>query len=282
MMVFMNLDEKYGRLVKFVSERGADGAVIALSGGVDSSTLAAVCYRVLREKAVAATIKAPIYSSDEIEDAKNSAEKIGISHYFVEANPLLNFDFVRNPESRCYYCKKEMLECLQKFAQSLGFKAIFEGTNFSDLKEDRPGLKAIREKENVFCPWVENKFTKEEIRALAKKLELSVYDKPAMACLATRIPYGEQITQEKLCRIERAERMIKEICGVRQIRVRDHDGLARIEVGRDERHLLFNIENIDRITEKLRNLGFKFVTLDLEGYRAGNMSTMVKTKRDKH
>jgi uncharacterized protein len=274
------LDEKYGKLRRFIEEKGRDGVVIAFSGGVDSSTLAAVCHDVLGERVVAVTAKSPMYPSEEIEEAKSTAREIGVKHYIVETSELSNENFIRNPVNRCYYCKKELLECLQDFAQRLGFKAIFEGTNFSDLSGHRPGFKAIKERKNVFSPWAENEFTKEEIRTLARKLGLSVHDKPALACLASRIPFGERITEEKLNRVGRAEQLIKKISGVRQLRVRDHQGLARIEVGKDERSLLFNLRIMDKIAEELKKLGFKFVALDLEGYRAGSMLAVMETKGD--
>jgi len=273
----VTLDEKYEKLMRFVKGKGKDGVVIALSGGVDSSTLAAICYDVLKEMAVAVTAKSPTYPSEEMDEARRIAKEIGIKHYIVETDELSNEDFIRNPENRCYYCKKELLDCLQDFAHRLGFKAIFEGTNFSDLGGHRPGFKAIMERENVFSPWAENEFTKEEIRALAQKLRLSVHDKPALACLASRIPFGERITKERLNRVGRAEQLIKKIGGVRQLRVRDHNGLARIEVGRDERSMLFNVGIMDRIAEELKQLGFKFVTMDLEGYKTGSMLVTIET-----
>lgn len=280
-MIFMkNLDEKYEKLRRFIEEKGRDGVVIAFSGGVDSSTLAAVCHYVLGERAVAVTAKSPTYPFEEMEGAQNIAREIGIRHYIVETNELSNENFIRNPENRCYYCKKELLECLQHLAHRLEFKAIFEGTNFSDLSGHRPGFKAVKERENVFSPWAENEFTKEDIRTLAQKLGLSVHNKPALACLASRIPFGEKITEEKLHRVGRAEQLIKKISGVKQLRVRDHNGLARIEVGRDERSLLFNVGVMDKISEELKQLGFKFVTLDLEGYRTGSMLAAMETKGD--
>jgi len=172
------------------------------------------------------------------------------------------------------------LECLQDLAHRFGFKAIFEGTNFSDLSGHRPGFKAVKERKNVFSPWAENEFTKEEIRTLAKKLGLSVHSKPALACLASRIPFNEQITEQRLSRVGEAERIVRKISGVRQLRVRDHNGLARIEVGKDERALLFNVGIMDEIAEKLKRLGFKFVTLDLEGYRTGSMLVAMETEKD--
>ncbi|MGC8849441.1 MAG: ATP-dependent sacrificial sulfur transferase LarE [Candidatus Bathyarchaeia archaeon] len=271
-----SLDEKYEGLRRFIEEKGKWGVVIAFSGGVDSSTLAAICRDVLGERAVAVTAKSPTYPLEEIEEARNIAEEIGIRHYFVETDELSNEDFARNPEDRCYYCKKELLKRLQGFAEELGFKTVFEGTNFSDLSGHRPGYKAVREMENVLSPWVENEFTKEEIRILARRLGLSVYDKPALACLASRIPFGERITRDKLNRIGRAEQLIKRISGVKQVRVRDHNGLARIEVGKDERTLLLNVRIMDEIAEKLKNMGFKFVTLDLEGYRTGSMLALLE------
>jgi uncharacterized protein len=275
-------EKKYERLRRFIQEKGKEGVVIALSGGVDSSTLAAVCYNALGERAVAATARSPTYPSEEMEEAKRIAEEIGIKHYIIETNELLNENFVKNPENRCYYCKKELLDTLQRFARKLGFRAVFEGTNFSDLDGHRPGFNAVKEMENVFSPWAENEFTKEEIRALAQKLRLSTHDKPALACLASRIPFGEQITEERLNRVGKAEQIIKKISGVRQLRVRDHQGLARIEVGKDERNLLFDVKIIDEISKELRQLGFKFVTLDLEGYRTGSMlATITNQEKDR-
>lgn len=280
-MIFMkSLDEKYEKLRRFIEEKGKNGVIIALSGGVDSSTLAAICHDVLGERAVAVTAKSPTYPAEEMHEAQSIAGEIGIRHVIIETDELSNEYFVRNPENRCYYCKKELLDCLQDLAQRLGFKAIFEGTNFSDLSGHRPGFQAIKERENVFSPWSENEFRKEEIRILAQRFGLSVHDKPALACLASRIPFGEQITRERLNRVGRAEQLIKKISGVRQLRVRDHNGLARIEVSRDQRNLLFNVGIIDKIAEELKQLGFKFVTMDLEGYRTGSMTATIKTSGD--
>lgn len=156
-------------------------------------------------------------------------------------------------------------------AEKLGFKAIFEGTNFSDLSGHRPGFRAVKEMDDVYSPWAENNFTKEEIRMIAKRMGLSVSDKPPLACLASRIPFGERITAERLIRVGKAEQIIRKITGTRQLRVRDHNGLARIEVGKDERNLFFDTGIMDKIAAELRKLGFKYVTMDLEGYRTGSM-----------
>lgn len=266
-----DLNHKLEELKHFIKEKGKDGLVIAFSGGVDSSTLAAVSHEVLGERAVAVIAQSPTYTSEEMRDAKKIAEDIGIKLYVVETNELENPDFSRNPENRCYYCKKELLVSLIEFANKLGFKAVFEGTNFSDLNDHRPGFKAVQEVKGVFSPWMVNGFSKGEIRAVAKQLGLSVHDKPALACLASRIPFNEKITAEKLSRIDKAEQAVKAATGVKQVRVRDHNGLARIEVAKAERALFCNVDVLDRVAEDLKGLGFKYVTFDLEGYRSGSM-----------
>jgi pyridinium-3,5-biscarboxylic acid mononucleotide sulfurtransferase len=262
---------KIEKLKKFICDIGEDGVVIAFSGGVDSSTLAAVAYQVLGEKAVAVIAQSPTYTSEEMADAKEVAKEIGIKLYTVQTNELNNPDFLKNPENRCYYCKKELLQTLRDFADKLGFNAVFEGTNFSDLSDHRPGFKAVGEVKNVYSPWKINEFTKDEIRTVAKQMNLSVHDKPALACLASRIPFNQKITAEKLSRIDRAEQAVKAIVPVKQLRVRDHNGLARIEVGRSERALICKEKVMDKIAYVLKGLGFKYVTFDLEGFRSGSM-----------
>lgn len=269
--------EKYTELEKFIRDKGKNGVIVAFSGGVDSSTLAAISHTVLGEKAIAVTAQSPTYTPEELETAKTTAKEIGIKHLIVKTNELLNERYCENPENRCYYCKKELLEELRKVADKLGYGAVFEGTNFSDLSEHRPGFEAVKETKNVYSPWVETEFTKSEIRALSKKLGLSVHDRLAQPCLATRIPYHEKITREKLVRIAKAEKIVKELTGVNQLRVRDHNGLARIEVGKEERKLFFKEERLDKIVESLIELGFKYVTFDMEGYRSGSMLKTLET-----
>lgn len=271
-MIFMaELEGKLENLKGFIAEKGKDGVVIAFSGGVDSATLAAVSHEVLGEKAVAVIAQSPTYTSEELKDAKEVAKEIGIKLYVIETDELLNPDFSRNPENRCYYCKKELLASLKSFADKLGFKAVFEGTNFSDLNDHRPGFKAVQEANGVYSPWMACRFSKEEIRSVAKSFGLSVSEKPALACLASRIPFNEKITAEKLRRVERAEQTVKQLLGVKQIRVRDHNGLARIELSKHDRQLFCSVEAFDKVAEELKKLGFKYVTLDLEGYRSGSM-----------
>ena len=271
------LNRKLAELKHFIGEKGKDGVVIAFSGGVDSSTLAAVSHEVLGEMAVAVIAQSPTYTSEELIDAKKIATDIGIKLYVIETNELSDENFSKNPENRCYYCKKELLQTLIDFAHKLGFKTVFEGTNFSDLSDHRPGFKAVQEVKDVYSPWMINGFTKDEIRQVAKQMGLSVHDKPALACLASRISFNEKITAEKLRRVDTAEQAIKAIVPVKQIRVRDHNGLARIEVAKTERVLFCSVEILDKIAGELHGLGFKYVTFDLEGYRSGSMLKTLDT-----
>ncbi len=272
-----DLNRKLEKLKQFIAHEGKDGVVIAFSGGVDSSTLAAVSYEVLGERAVAVIAQSPTYTSEELRDAKEIAQAIGIKLHVVETNELENSDFNRNPENRCYFCKKELLQTLIDFAHEQGFKTVFEGTNFTDLNDHRPGFKAVQEVKDVYSPWMINGFSKDEIRRAAKQMGLSVHDKPALACLASRIPFNEKITAEKLSRVDRAEQAVKAVTGVKQVRVRDHNGLARIEVAKSERALFCSTAVLDRVAEELKKLGFKYVTFDLEGYRSGSMLKTLDT-----
>ena len=166
------LNDKLELLKHFIKEKGKDGAVVAFSGGVDSSTLAALSHEVLGEKVVAVIAQSPTYTSDELHDAKKIAADIGIRLYLVETNELENPNFNMNPENRCYFCKKELLQTLIIFANKLGFKTVFEGTNFSDLNDHRPGFKAVQEVKDVYSPWMVNGFSKTEIRQVAKQMGL--------------------------------------------------------------------------------------------------------------
>ncbi|MDR2700622.1 MAG: ATP-dependent sacrificial sulfur transferase LarE [Nitrososphaerota archaeon] len=265
------VNQKFALLKDYIVDVGRDGVVVAFSGGVDSSTLAAVCHMVLGEKAVAVVAQSPIHSSEELFDAKIVADEIGITLYTVQTSELLNSAFIANPENRCYYCKKDLLVNLKQLADRLGFKVVFEGTNYSDLVGHRPGFRAVQETFDVCSPWVVNKFSKDEIRQLAKQLGLSIYDKPSLACLASRISFNQKITKEKLVMIDGAEQVVRAITGVGQVRVRDHYGLARIEVPKAEFSLFCNMVVWGQIVDELLKLGFTYVTFDLQGYRSGSM-----------
>jgi uncharacterized protein len=265
------LNSKLDELKQYIADKGRDGVVIAFSGGVDSTTLAALSRQVLGKKAVAVIAQSLTYTAEELQDAKKIAQDLGIAFYVIQTDELENEDFKKNSPNRCYYCKKELLQKLLAFAHAHGFRAVFEGTNFSDLDGHRPGFKAVQETQDVYSPWVACRFTKTEIRETAKTLSLSVHDKPSLACLASRIPFDQPVTAEKLSRIGQAEQAIKAVVPVRQLRVRDHNGLARIEVGAEERNLFFDAGVLDKVASELKRLGFTYVTLDMKGYQTGSM-----------
>ena len=243
-----------------------DRVVIAFSGGVDSATLAALCRNYVDVLAV--TVVSQITPSREIEDAKRVAREIEVNHEIVEVD-MLTPEFTMNTPERCYICKKRMLSALLELAEKRGYDAVFEGTYASDLQEHRPGYRAVKEMEGVYSPWVELGVTKDEIRKIADEMGFSFSDKPSLACLATRIPYGEEINGEKLRMIDLAENAIIRIADVRQVRVRYYSGVGVIEVERNEIQRV--AEKGDEIWEALRNIGFKAALLDLEGYRSGKV-----------
>ncbi|MFQ6085682.1 MAG: ATP-dependent sacrificial sulfur transferase LarE [Candidatus Bathyarchaeia archaeon] len=247
------------------------GILVALSGGVDSSVVAALAKIAVGDKALAVTTSSLLLPPGEIENAKRIAREIGIRHVIVEANELSNRGFVANPTDRCYYCKKELIGQLREIAEREGLETIVEGTNAEDLKSHRPGAKALEE-EAVNSPLAEAGLNKAQVREIASYLGLSVAEKPSMACLASRIPYGDKITEGKLRRIGRAEEIVRDLTEVRQLRVRDHGTIARIEVGREERRRLFDVKLLDRIVKELKYLGYRYVTMDVEGYRTGSMN----------
>jgi pyridinium-3,5-biscarboxylic acid mononucleotide sulfurtransferase len=241
------------------------GVVVALSAGVDSSLAAVLAYRALGRSAVAVTGQSESLGPEELEVAKETARFIGIQHQVVQTHELQNPDYYTNPQNRCYVCKGTLYKELRSVADSLGFEAILDGTQVDDLEDDRPGLKAAREA-GVVSPLLEASFSKTDVREAARLLGLSVWDKPAMPCLSSRIVHGEKITEEKLAMVGQAELFIKRLTGVRSLRVRLSDALARIEVPPEERKIFFDEQVMDQIDRELRGLGFARVTLDMRGY----------------
>ncbi len=248
-----------------------DGALVAFSGGVDSAVVAALAHDALGEDAVACTAKSETLPEAELDDAKRVAEEIGVRHEIVEFSELDNPDFVENDGDRCYHCRTMRLGRMFDAARDLDIPVVCDGTNASDPGEGhRPGLQAVEELD-AHSPLLEHGLTKEEVRAAADEYGLSVADKPSMACLSSRIPTGLEVTEEKLTRVEKAERILRE-WGFSQFRVRDHDGLARIEVAHDELEAALNPDFVQAAREHMLDLGFEHVTLDLEGYRTGSVS----------
>lgn len=255
--------------------RGKKGVLVALSGGVDSSLVAYLAKKALGDRAMAVTADSATLPPGELDGARRIADRIGIRHVVIKVNELRNPDFARNPPERCYYCKKELIAELKRIAAEEGMDTIVDGTNADDLRGHRPGAVALRE-EGVYSPLADVGLTKDEVRALARMLGLPTADKPSMACLASRFPYGQRITAERLSRVAEAERFVRSVAGVRQVRVRDHGDIARIEVGRDERRLLFDESLMDAIAKRLHSLGFTYVTMDVEGYREGSMDEALR------
>ncbi len=247
------------------------GAVVAFSGGVDSSVVAALAYDALGEDAVACTAKSETLPAAELVDAERVAEEIGIRHEIVSFSELDNPEFVENDDDRCYHCRSMRLGRMYDLARELGYDTVCDGTTASDPGDGhRPGLEAVEELE-VCSPLLAHGIEKSEVRAIAEAYGLSVADKPSMACLSSRIPTGITVTEDRLTRVERAEGLLRE-WGFSQFRVRDHDGLARIEVGRDELDVALDPTFAEAARTHLEDLGFEHVTLDLEGYRTGSVS----------
>lgn len=245
--------------------KGYESAVIAFSGGVDSSVVCAVAHEVLGDQAVAVTAISQTYPPGELEAARRTAEQIGIRHVTVNTDELRDPNFAANPPDRCYFCKSELLQKLDEVRRKLGFKHIFDGTNHDDYLDFRPGLRAVKEF-GVRSPLAEAGFTKEEVRELAIEYGLPNADKPANPCLASRIPFGQEITLEKLGRVARGEGFIRSL-GFLVVRVRDHGNMARIEVEKEELPRARELE--EKISSALKGLGYSSVILDPRGYRVG-------------
>ncbi|WP_254532036.1 ATP-dependent sacrificial sulfur transferase LarE [Natrinema gelatinilyticum] len=248
-----------------------DGVVIAFSGGVDSSVVAALAYDALGEDAVACTAKSETLPEAELDGARRVADEIGIRHEIVSFSELESDAFVENDDDRCYHCRTMRLGEMFEAAQTLGIRTVCDGTNADDPGAGhRPGLRAVEELD-VYSPLLAHDITKAEVRQIAAYYDLSVADKPSMACLSSRIPTGLEVTEDRLGRIERAEARLRQ-WGFDQFRVRDHDGLARIEISPDELERALDLEFAETVRVELASLGFDHVTLDLHGYRTGSVS----------
>lgn len=263
-------NEKYTKLLEHLKE--LESAVIAFSGGVDSTFLLKAAKEALGDKAAAVTVVSPYIPKWEIEEAKEIVAELAIKHEFIEVSIMDEIKF--NPDNRCYLCKKSIFTKIKEFANKNEYNYVLDGTNLDDTKDYRPGLVALRELE-IKSPLLENRLTKQEIRQLSKELGLQTWKKPPYACLLSRIPYGNEIKIEELERIEKAERYLMSI-GFEGIRVRCHSDLARIEVQREERYKLFNEELLDSISAELKKYGFRYVSLDMEGYRVGSLNQSIK------
>ncbi|MDI3547419.1 MAG: pyridinium-3,5-biscarboxylic acid mononucleotide sulfurtransferase [Halanaerobiales bacterium] len=266
----MNVKGKYNKLIDYL--KSLDSLVVAFSGGVDSSFLLRAAKNALGDKVVAFTITSPYHPQWEIQEAAELAKKIGVKQV-IKRQEIILPEIRSNPPDRCYLCKKALFTEILKFAGEQGFKYVADGTNVDDTKDYRPGMKALKEL-NIKSPLLETGFTKEDIRAISKEIGLPTWNKPAYACLLSRIPYGQEIIETDLRKIEKAELYMMRL-GFKTIRVRLHGDLARIEVSPEERERLFNTEFLDRIAENIKSFGFKYATLDLEGYRTGSLNEVL-------
>jgi len=244
--------------------------VVALSGGVDSSLLAYLANEELGDGALAVTVVSESLSSSEYQDAHMMADTIGIRHRVVELSDLDDPEYASNPPNRCALCRVHSARALWKVAKDEGIKTVIDGNNASDLGDYRPGIEASS-REGIHHPFIENGVTKEMIRKEAKAADLPIHDKPASACLASRLPYGEEITKERLDRIDSAEEFLRSL-GFQVVRVRDHGSLARIEVESDRVKDLLGDPMRDEVTRALLDLGYTYITVDISGYRTGSLN----------
>lgn len=268
-----DLETKREDLLKVLSSYGR--VAVAFSGGVDSAVVARAAFEACGANAIAVTAVSPSLASGELEEAREVAARIGIRHVVLETSEFNNPDYLKNPANRCYFCKTELYSRLETRLDELGVDVICNGANLDDVGDYRPGMTAARE-HSVHSPLIEVGFTKWDVRELAKQWALPCWDKPAMPCLSSRIAYGVSVTPERVRRIDAAEQFLRHQFGLREFRVRlEANELARVEVALSEMSPLLNLETFAAVSHQLRSLGFRCVTLDMEGFRSGNLNVLV-------
>lgn len=270
----MDAEDKLKKLQGILKSMGS--VVVAFSGGVDSTFLVKVSKDILGDNVLAVTASSLTFPEREMNEAVEFAKKVGARHMVIKSEELEIDGFSKNPKNRCYYCKRELFSKITDIAHQEGLKFVVDGSNADDTGDFRPGMTAAREL-GIRSPLLEAELTKNDIRQLSREMGLETWDKPSFACLSSRVPYGQEITPEKLKMIDEAEQFLLDL-GIRQVRVRHHGDIARIEVARDERKKLFDTDIMDGISKKLKEIGFKYVTLDLEGYRTGSMNEVLDRK----
>ncbi|HTP06146.1 MAG TPA: ATP-dependent sacrificial sulfur transferase LarE [Nitrospirota bacterium] len=271
----MVIEQKWDRLKTLL--RDMKSAVLAYSGGVDSSLLLRATAEVMGPRLIAVTAVSETYPPGELEAAKEFARTLGVTHRILRTQELASEEFARNSPERCYFCKKELYGKLKKIAETEGISCILDGSNTDDLDDYRPGRKAAEEF-SVRSPLVETGLSKSDVRELARFLNLPAWDKPSLACLSSRIPYGTRITPDIIETVKTAEDHLR-VLGLRQVRVRHHGDIARIEIDRDSFGQLLSNEAVAKVTAALKGLGYTYVCLDLEGYRTGSMNAVLNERR---
>lgn len=267
----MNIDEKLKVLKDNLKNLG--DIAIGFSGGVDSTFLLKVAFDVLGNKAIAVTAKSSTFPQRELQESIAFAKEIGINQEIIVSEELEIEGFSDNPHNRCYYCKLELFKKIKELAQRKNIVHIADGSNLDDDSDYRPGVKALKEL-GVKSPLKEAFMTKNDIRELSRRMGLKTWDKPAFACLSSRFPYGHKITKEKLGMVGVAEQYLIDL-GFKQIRVRCHDDIARIEVPKQELEKFFNLELMERVYSEFKKIGFTYTSLDLRGYRMGSMNEVI-------
>lgn len=255
----------------------ADRALVAYSGGIDSTLVAKVAWDVLGDRAIAITAESPSLLPEDLDDAKAQAAAIGIAHEIVQTHELDNPSYASNPANRCYFCKSELHDTLKPLAIARGYPYVVDGVNADDLQDYRPGIQAAQER-GARSPLAEVGISKAEVRELARHLGLPWWDKPAQPCLSSRFPYGEAITAEKLQRVGRAERHLR-LLGWREVRVRSVGDTARIEVPADRLTEFVTTLDLPDLVARFQDYGFLFVTLDLEGFASGKLNRVLNRDR---
>ncbi len=272
-----SVEEKRQQLVNIINDMGS--MIVAYSGGVDSAFLATVAHEVLGDKALSVTANSPSLAPSELEEAIALATDQKIHYQIIETKETEREDYQANNPDRCFFCKDELYSHLIKFADQQGYAVITNGTNVDDLGDYRPGLEAAKQY-GVRSPLVEADLTKQDIRDLSKEMGLPTWDKPAQACLSSRIPYGTMVTVEALTRIAKAEHFLRSK-GFKQLRVRHHDTVARIEIEPQEFPALLDDSIRNEITEYFKSIGYSYVTMDMNGFRSGSLNEILTTFKKK-